>query len=135
MYPKLSIWIQANMPKVKTKPKVWAAFMKYSELDPSQASQALTPGQSPEVHFAVMPGVNGRFSGTSFPNRIYLAKSVCDRFEKSDSKNISMHILIESTLLHEVVHWGDWKDGVDQVGEEGKTFEKEAYGKDINRYW
>ncbi len=40
-----------------------------------------------------------------------------------------------SLLLHEIVHWGDWKDGIDQVGEEGKMFEKSAYGKDINRYW
>ncbi len=46
-----------------------------------------------------------------------------------------MHLLIESTLLHEMVHWGDYKDGVDQSGEEGKKFEKAAYGKDINRYW
>jgi hypothetical protein len=46
-----------------------------------------------------------------------------------------MHLLVESTLLHEMVHWGDWKDGVDQPDEEGKEFEKAAYGKDIDRYW
>ncbi len=134
-YPKLASWIEANLPKVKTKPKVWSAFLKYSELTCTQATTALTKGFDPEIHFRVMPGSNGQFQGVKFPNRVFLAKSICDKFESSDMKNPNMHILIESTLLHEMVHWGDWKDGKDQAGEEGKTFEKAAYGKDINRYW
>lgn len=134
-YPKLSVWIETNLLKVKARLKVWAAFLKYSELNPAKALLALTPGQFPEIHFDVMPRANGQFSGARFPNRVYLAKSICEKFEKTDSKNLNMHILVESTLLHEMVHWGDWKDGVDQVGEEGKMFEKTAYGKDINRYW
>lgn len=134
-YPKLSTWIEVNMPKVRAKPKVWSAFIKYSELSSSKALLALTTGQPPEIHFDVMPRANGQFSGSRFPNRVYLAKSICEKFEKSDSKNTNMHILVESTLLHEMVHWGDWKDGIDQAGEEGKMFEKAAYGKDINRYW
>jgi len=134
-YPKLSAWIEVNIPKVKTNPKVWSAFIKYSELNSSKALLALTPGQLPEIHFDVMPRANGQFSGSRFPNRVYLAKSICEKFEKSDSKNTNMHILVESTLLHEMVHWGDWKDGIDQAGEEGKMFERAAYGKDINRYW
>ena len=96
---------------------------------------ALTPGKLPEIHFDVMPGANGQFSGSRSSNRVYLAKSICEKFEKSDAKNTNMHILIESTLLHEMVHWGDWKDGIDQVGEEGAMFEKAAYGKNIDRYW
>lgn len=135
LYPKLSAWIEVNIPKVRTKPKVWTAFIKYSELNSSKALLALTPGGFPEIHFDVMPRANGQFSGSRFPNRVYLAKSICEKFEKSDSKNTNMHILIESTLLHEMVHWGDWKDGIDQAGEEGKMFERAAYGKDINRYW
>jgi hypothetical protein len=82
-----------------------------------------------------MPRANGKFSGSRFPDRVYLAKSICDKFEKTDSNNSKMHILVESTLLHEMVHWGDWKDGIDQAGEEGKMFEHAAYGRDINRYW
>jgi len=134
-YPNLSSWITTNLPNVRSKQRVWAAFVKYSELKPGEASLALTPGQLPEVHFRVMPGSNGEFEGNKYPNRIFLAKEICDQFEKSDSKNSKMHTLIESTLLHEMVHWGDWKDNVDQVGEEGKAFENAAYGTDINRYW
>lgn len=134
-YPKLASWIATNLPKVKSKPKVWGAFLKYSELTATQATTAMTKGFNPEIHFRLMPGSNGQFQGAKFPNRVFLAKSICDKFEASDMKNPNIHILIESTLLHEMVHWGDWKDGKDQAGEEGKAFEKAAYGKDINRYW
>lgn len=134
-YPKTSKWIEKNMPTVSSKPKVWKAFVKYSELKSAAATLALTPGKLPEIHFEHMPGSNGRFKGSKFPDRIFLAKEICDKFEKSDSTNPKMHLLVESTLLHEMVHWGDWKDSKDQAGEEGKAFEKAAYGKDIGRYW
>lgn len=134
-YPKLSLWIEGNVTRDKLSPKVWGAFMRYAELNSAKATLALMAGTPPEVHFETMPRSNGRFRGPSFPNRIYLAKAICDRFEKTDASEPRMHILVESTLLHEMVHWGDWKDGVDQKGEEGKAFEKAAYGKDIDRYW
>jgi hypothetical protein len=134
-YPKLTDWIEKNMPKVKSKAKVWAAFKKYAELDAKKAACALQKGHMPEVHSGIMPGANGEFRGSTFPNRVYLARAICKRFEEKDSKKRKMHILVESTLLHEMVHWGDWKDGKDQPGEEGKAFEKAAYGKDIDRYW
>lgn len=82
-----------------------------------------------------MPGANGEFIGQRFPNRIYLAKDICEKFEASDFADPKMHKLVESTILHEMVHWGDWKDGKDQAGEEGKAFEITAYGKDISIYW
>lgn len=89
------VTIETNIPKVKTKTKVWRSFLKYSELNTAKALLAITPGNSPEVHFDIMPRANGKFSGSRFPNRVYLAKAICDKFERSDSKNSSMHILIE----------------------------------------
>ena len=46
-----------------------------------------------------------------------------------------MHLLVESSLLHEMVHWGDWADGKVAGLEAGKAFERAAYGKDVRRYW
>lgn len=134
-YPKLADWLEKEIPSVSGKHRVWQAFLKFSELTPAKAKLAIKPGSFPEVHYRVMPGANGQYSGGTTVNRVYLAKSICDRFESKDSANPKMHKLIESTLLHEMVHWGDYKDGKDQVGEEGKAFEKAAYGKDINRHW
>ena len=135
-YPKLSQWIETNLPKVICKKRVWNAFLKYCELSTIRAIIAITPGFfSPEIRYAIMPNANGEFRGSTQPDRIFLAKAICERFEKSDSNKKSMHLLVESTLLHEMVHWGDWKDGKDQAGEEGKAFEQAAYGKDVGRYW
>jgi hypothetical protein len=134
-YPKLTRWIETNLPKVPSKKKVWAAFVKYSELKPGPASLALTPGQLPEVNFRVMNNADGEYEGAKFPDTIFLSKELCDRFESKDFNNAQMHDYAECTLLHEMVHWGDWKDGVDQVGEEGEQFEIAAYGKVIGRHW
>lgn len=136
-YPKLAKWILENIPKVKDKPTVWAAFKLYAELSQNQALRSIQNGLPPEIDFRVMPGANGEFSGSSHPDTVFLAKAICDKFEgsESDAKDARMHLLLESTILHEMVHWGDWKDGVDQPGEEGKQFEIAAYGKDIDRYW
>jgi hypothetical protein len=136
-YPKLAVWIVKNIPKAATKPKVLTAFMKYSEQGAFLTWISLTPGTSPFISFRAMPGANGEFDGDVSPNTVYLAKEICEKFENSptDAADPRMHLLLESTILHEMVHWGDWKDGVDQPPEEGKEFEKEAYGADVDRYW
>lgn len=136
-YPCLAKWICDNLPKVTNNAKVFKAFQKYAELSKLNATQCLTAGTDPTIDFRHMPDANGEFEGGKFANTVFLAKTICDKFETSakDAKDKRMHLLVESTLLHEMVHWGDWKDGVDQAGEEGKAFEKAAYGKDIDRYW
>jgi hypothetical protein len=135
-YPSLAKWIEENLlARVLSKPRVLKAFIKYSELSAWHALWAVSVGPVPVIHARVMPGANGEFEGGAAPDNVYLSTEICERFEKKDSKEARMHLLIESTLLHEMVHWGDWKDGVDQADEEGKNFEKEAYGQDINRYW
>lgn len=137
-YPKLTDWIYDNLAKVPQKKKVFEAFVKYSEQTSGAMQTMLTTcSPTPVIDFKHMPGSNGQFSGSRDANRVYLALSICEKFEKSakDRTDARMHLLLESTLLHELVHWGDWKDGKDQAKEEGKEFEKAAYGKDITRYW
>ena len=34
-------------------------------------------------------------------------------------------------ILHEMVHWGDNRDGVDRPGEEGDEFEMLVYGRNL----
>lgn len=136
-YPKLSKWICENLPKVKNNAKIYKAFLLYSELNKTVGSASLTLGNAPTIDYRFMPGSNGEFEGSTFKDTVFISNEICEKFEKSakDAKDKRMHILIEFTILHEMVHWGDFKDGIDQPGEEGKKFEKAAYGKDINRYW
>lgn len=139
LYPYLARWVTKELPKrVKAKKQVWNAFLKYSELSEAEANRAFCLGNAPTLSFDVMPRANGEFRGSTHPNTVFLAKAICDRFSSDINNRVTMPrmlLLVESTVLHEMVHWGDWKDGKDQAGEEGKAFEKEAYGKDINRYW
>ena len=136
-YPKLTAWIYEAMLNVPAKPTVWKAFKKYSELSEMQARAALlTCSAKPIIDVKDMKDY-GIFDGAKDKDRVYLGKFMCDKFEgsRADAKDPRMHILIEATVLHELVHWGDWKDGMDQADEEGESFEKAAYGKIIARYW
>jgi hypothetical protein len=137
-YPNLTQFIFERLAQVPSNGRVFRAFVKWSELSSTTARSILTQcTESPIIDFKEMPTSNGRFNGSVDADRIYLAKAICDKYKGSarDRADPRMHLLIESTLLHEMVHWGDWKDGVDQEPEEGKEFEREAYGRDISRYW
>jgi hypothetical protein len=136
-YPRVAMWICNNLPKVKEKPKVFNAFQKYSSLNEKVAERAIRHGNQPVIEFRYMPTSNGEFIGNKYPDTVFISKAICDRFQDSetDANDPRMHLLVESTLLHEMVHWGDWMDGTVGAGELGKAFEKEAYGKDIRRYW
>ena len=146
-YPKLSKWILVNIPKVIHKSKVFYAFMKYSEQNHAKTIQILTRNTLPVLHYWNFPGdKNGTSVRKGHRNLVFLAKSICDKFETSEksAKDPRMHLLLESTILHEMVHWGDTLDGKRQrQHEEGKEFEKEAYGrrgkngkkKGVDRYW
>jgi hypothetical protein len=133
-YPKLAKWIVEELPKVKSNGKVWTAFVNCSELK-DLARYAVMPHYHPYIDYKVMIGLGLFKEGSKDCNTIYLAKSLCERFESKDWKLAKMHRLMEATLLHELVHWGDSQDGRDQKGEEGERFELQAYGEVVVKYW
>ncbi|MEE8271746.1 MAG: hypothetical protein V3R98_08455, partial [Alphaproteobacteria bacterium] len=95
-------------------------------------------GSGPRLKIETLTNANGEFR-TGTPNVIYLDKPIAQRFQ-TDHKLAKAILLVESTVLHELVHWGDWKtdkkaEGFLSSDEWGKKFEKEAYGKDIQRYF
>ena len=137
-YPRLAAWICDNLPKVKDKPKVFKAFQRYAKLNEKVAERALRHGTPPVIAYRHLPADNGIFIGNKYPDTLFISMSICDRFQGStqDAADPRMHRLLEATLLHEMVHWGDFQD--DQTlspGEQGKAFEKAAYGKDVRQYW
>ena len=136
-YPRLATWICDNLPKVKYNAKVFKAFQKYAELKEKVAERALEHGNPPIIEFRHMASANGQYLPKKYPDTVFIAAVICDKFQNSDAdaKDSRMHLLVESTLLHEIVHWGDWIDGKESPFEAGKAFEKEAYGKDIERNW
>ena len=137
-YPQLASWILDNLPKVKDKPKVLKAFQTYSKLNEKVSARALQDGNPPVIEYRYLPADNGIFIGNKYPGTVFLSMSICNRFEgsKKDAADPRMHLLLEATLLHEMVHWGDFQDDKQlSAGEQGKAFEKAAYGKDVRQYW
>jgi hypothetical protein len=124
-YPNLSAWIERNIPKVKTKPKAWAALLRFGEFSPADATRAITSGNHPVVRWAPLrPKTLGMYLNT---NSIYLAKKLCDELENNISDPDAQYML-EAIVLHETVHWGDYRDGKHQTHEAGYAFESNAYG-------
>lgn len=136
-FPKLSDWIVRRLPTVKDNVKVFRAFQQYAELNEKVAQRALQPGTPPEIDRRHIATANGEYLGRKYPGTVFIAISICDRFERwpADARDPRMHQLVESTLLHEMVHWGDWADGKVAEFEAGKAFERAAYGKDVRRFW
>ncbi len=143
IYPKTCKWIKENIPLLEIKkPKIWKAYLKYSQLKKADASQSLKNGWGPEILLDELWPANGKYRPEVNRNAIFIAENIFRMFENKESKNPKMHRVLESTILHEMCHWGDLKfDGKQQrlangkKFEEGKAFEKEAYGKNIDPFW
>ena len=133
LYPNLSEWVENNLPTVQDNSQVWAFFLQYSELSNTEAVRAISWGYDPILYIKDIHGRNGEFDPNK-PQRIVLARDIAQRFEQ-DNLLLKAQRLVESTVLHELVHWGDHKDGRDQCYEEGIYFEIRAYGENVQRYW
>ena len=133
-YPNLTSWAKNDLPDVYKNERVWTAFKKHGQFNSFTAFQAISWVEgTPLLKIRLLGGANGAFDPEK-PNGISVAKEIVDRFEV-DFIFDRARLLVESTVLHELVHWGDNLDGRDQSGEEGKAFEHEAYRHDIERYW
>ena len=137
-YPHLADWVRNDLPRVPEKPKIWGVFKEFGQLNSLNALRALRwGGESPLIRITSLDKGGKKVNGEFRPEHdewIFFSKEIADRFEV-DHALVKARVLVESTILHELVHWGDFKDGIDQPGEEGKTFEKAAYDRDIDRYW
>ena len=132
-YPEISSWICGNLPKVKTNTKVFRAFQKYAGFDEKIAERAILHGNPPNIEYRNMPADNGQYD-PKYPGIVFISMKICDMFKEYNTDQ-RMHILVESTLLHEMVHWGNALAKYVPPQEQGKAFEKEAYGKDIRCFW
>lgn len=132
-YPLIAGWICNRLPNVKKNTKVFKAFQRYAGFDEKVAERALVHGNLPNIEYRNIPTANGEFN-PKYPDTVFLAMAVCKRFvDFSDDSR--MHVLVESTLLHEMVHWGNAIAKRTEPQEMGKAFEREAYGQDIRACW
>ena len=133
-------FIKAELPKVRYKKNVWDAFLNCSGLDKKDADFFVTSGIFPEVH-PTKRNVNGKkvngYFSRSEPLRIYIHNRVLNAYVK---KAKGSDLLLESTIMHELVHLGLFLSGYHageiisdgKSVEAGKEFERDAYGRDVN---
>lgn len=140
-FPELISWIKKKLPLIENeKPYLWGRFCGYSYLSYPTAIDAISGGiRSPYliIENLTRDGAqrNGLFDERQ-PTEIKLDQSIAKYFEH-DFNSTDAQLLVESTLLHELVHWGEFRSqGKIMKGREhGVDFEVAAYGKNIDRYW
>jgi len=112
--------------------KVWQAFKRHAQISDSLARKVLIDSTvGPLVRVADLREIPGEPQMGWFPNQhpdwVLIDESLVKQFE-ADSGRKDMQRKIEVTVLHEVVHWGDFRDGQHAVSEAGYAFERDAYG-------
>ena len=135
-FPRFANFVKEDIPLVpKQKSDVWQAFLSHSKLPSGDAKAALAWGDGPLLLTGDLGSANGFFDPTA-PNTITLSSDVTSRFE-ADFELPKAQLLVESTILHEMIHWSYKKLGLAEPDntEIGRDFELESYGADIDRYW
>ena len=148
-YPNLAAWLGENIPRVRQKPQVWSAFKDSVtkigiSLTTAERAVALN-NYPPTIDACTLIGAYGAFKPRLPCNRdkIFIAKWFARDFENID-RDVTvmtwMDVTLEATILHEMVHWADYKDGVetpddDEGDDVGAQFEKDAYGTVMTANW
>jgi Metallopeptidase toxin 3 len=142
-YPKLHRYLRVDMPKVANVKAIMSQIKKLSGKTPTATiKEALKYGTDPSITIVpglVCAGVQAYGCCALGSNEIRIDEQLVKDFEagKGLVKNAKGQqvYLVGATLLHELTHWADGMDGVDDpipgdpTNEEGNAFEMGVYGK------
>lgn len=141
-YPKLARYVRYQLPKVANIDVMARAFLEYAQMNRTTLRRALRWGNQPTLVFVDMPTAPGALQGGEFTPNIHsndlrINMHVAAAFEAGSPPRLmwttnaigTRFPLIGTSILHELVHWGDDQDGVDYPGEEGDLFEIRVYGR------
>ncbi len=135
-YPKFAHYVRTELSLVHGNKAIMAAMLNIGQLDRATLKRALVWNQGPEIKITALAGAVGEFTPGIGSNEIRINKTAVENFEAgrgiSKTKSGKNVYLVGVTLLHELVHWGDDRDGIDRPGEEGAEFETTVYGHVVN---
>ena len=144
--------IRHDLPRVVHDRKKFQAFKKFGQFDDQQARDALQPGKGPELRVSRLPaGTYGQYlAGDEIHINETIVRqhaNIIDSWSAASAFRTGEYhqwqalvrkatLIVESIILHELVHWGDLKDGADQDPHAkrrgwkdiGHEFVHEAYG-------
>ena len=156
VFPNLTRIVETQVPAVAKNKQKFDAFMKFGQFSESDAELMLLSGFGPELvvrnHYASW----GHYPGAG--NQIWISEWLAEQYEKvieswHNAEDLGQvgsgeharwmklvkHaiLVVESTILHEMVHWGDVRaDGITRDSDAerlgwadiGHMFVKAAYG-------
>lgn len=136
-FPKSARYIRCSLPSVVDIPVIARAMQLTGQLDRAAFREAMRWGSQPTI--LIVPGLDacGSFEPTPGNNTIQIRQSVFEDFEagrgmlRARAGNVPA---LGVNILHETVHWGDNRDGIDRKGavdDEGDEFELLIYGVNL----
>lgn len=139
-YPKLTEYLENQLPKISDNPIIVNAFKQYTNMTDAQVRETLTWGDGPEIKIEQLNNdsrgnpIAGKFIE---PDILKIDIDMVNLLENAESgSEFSEKLLfaIGVTILHEAVHFGDftynndfWKGNDECLDEEGWLFEQEVY--------
>jgi hypothetical protein len=140
-FPKLARYVRYELPKVASIDVVANGFLRWAQMDRATLQRALTWDNQPTLMFRPMPTTIDRLVSGEFspPNELHINTALAAAFEAGappwlfTMRNArgDPFPLIGAIILHELVHWGDYWDDINQIefpGEEGNQFMIDVYG-------
>ena len=109
-------------------------LIKYSEQSEDQIKRDFEYGKGSYINvFKFEDNAYGYFDASESKSTLNLDSDYVNMLETSSNLNSEIALfIIEVTILHEYVHYGDAQDGIDLTGEEGDQFEIATYGTIID---
>ncbi|GAA5166441.1 hypothetical protein [Viridibacterium curvum] len=132
LYPNFTRCVKNDLPKYAADTEIALAMREIGGLDNAALVRALSWNDGPDIAVVANLGAYGEFTSGAQSNEIRISQKLVQDYESGmDLRNSfrkgSVHFAVV-TLLHELVHWGDDKMGIDRPGEEGEEFERRIYG-------
>lgn len=130
-YPQVAAFCQTQLSDAFADSRVLNAFTTHAYMTEQDARLAVYWTGGPILRIAEPSGPNLGWFDSAEPGNIHLCRIVARRFEEKPEHPLLCKVL-ESTILHEMVHWGEYAStGRLSVNpERGKLFEAAAYGHD-----
>lgn len=138
-YPRFHQYVSVAMPEVQNVSTIINAIKKLAGKTPTATiKEALQWNKGPTIEIVKDLKVGGKRVNGAYSWGSDIIKVDLDRVTSFESKKNHLGknkkgqqvYLVGVTLLHELTHWADAQDGVDDAPyEEGDQFELDVYGK------
>jgi hypothetical protein len=142
-YRAFRYYVKVNIPEVANIPAIVFAIKKLAgKTSTATIKNALKWGREPTIRIVTdLRGSDGKKAFGLYSwgsNVIQVDRALVEEFCAGKGTVVTAHgrkvYLLGATLLHELTHWSDAQDGVDDevagdpTNEEGNQFERDVYG-------